>query len=133
MTNNSILDFPQTDIYIIDQIMRGRIKSGMRILDAACGGGRNIPILLHLGCDVTAFDAHQSAVAQCTNLYPEISVQQCDLHDFHSDPVFDMVIANAVFHFAPNYESFIQWANTLWNSLAPNGIFFARLSTTISL
>jgi 2-polyprenyl-3-methyl-5-hydroxy-6-metoxy-1,4-benzoquinol methylase len=33
--------FGQLDIYWFDQLLRGRIVPGMRILDAGCGFGRN--------------------------------------------------------------------------------------------
>jgi len=31
--------FGQIDIYLFDQILKGRIAPGMRILDAGCGSG----------------------------------------------------------------------------------------------
>ena len=30
------------DIYLLDQILRGRIGPGDRVLDAGCGSGRNL-------------------------------------------------------------------------------------------
>jgi len=41
--------FGQIDIYLFDQILRGNISPGMRVLDAGCGGGRNIQYLLREG------------------------------------------------------------------------------------
>ncbi len=38
--------FGQIDIYVFDQILRGNIAPGMRILDAGCGYGRNLVYLL---------------------------------------------------------------------------------------
>ena len=34
--------FGQIDIYLFDQILRGNILPAMRVVDAGCGGGRNI-------------------------------------------------------------------------------------------
>ncbi|MEO7674716.1 MAG: class I SAM-dependent methyltransferase, partial [Pyrinomonadaceae bacterium] len=34
--------FGDIDIYLFDQIQKGRFAPGMQILDAGCGGGRNI-------------------------------------------------------------------------------------------
>ena len=34
--------FGQIDIYVFDQLLRGRIVPGMRVLDAGCGDGRNL-------------------------------------------------------------------------------------------
>lgn len=41
--------FGQIDIYLFDQLLRGRIGPGMRILDAGCGNGRNLLYLLQPG------------------------------------------------------------------------------------
>jgi tellurite methyltransferase len=38
--------FGSIDIYLFDQLLRGRIAPGMRILDAGCGSGRNLVYLL---------------------------------------------------------------------------------------
>lgn len=32
----------KVDIYVIDQILKGRYQNGQSILDAGCGGGRNL-------------------------------------------------------------------------------------------
>ena len=38
--------FGQIDIYLFDQLLRGRIPPGSRILDAGCGSGRNLVYFL---------------------------------------------------------------------------------------
>ena len=38
--------FGPIDIYLFDQLLRGRIVPGMRIFDAGCGSGRNLVYLL---------------------------------------------------------------------------------------
>ncbi len=38
--------FGSIDIYVFDQLLRGRIAPGMRVFDAGCGGGRNLVYLL---------------------------------------------------------------------------------------
>jgi hypothetical protein len=42
----------QIDIYLFDQILRGNIMPGMRVLDAGCGPGRNLVYLLREGYEV---------------------------------------------------------------------------------
>src|SRR5215470_16905773 len=54
--------FGQIDIYLFDQLLKGRITPGMRILDAGCGGGRNIHYFLRQGYEVYAADADPEAV-----------------------------------------------------------------------
>ena len=51
------------DIYLFDQLLRGRITPGMRVLDAGCGAGRNIVYLLHAGFEVFAATPARSAIA----------------------------------------------------------------------
>src|SRR5690349_19430144 len=55
--------FGQIDIYVFDQLLRGRIRPGMRILDAGCGFGRNLVYLLREGYEVFGVDQDQRAVA----------------------------------------------------------------------
>src|ERR1700722_3261042 len=54
--------FGQIDIYLFDQLLKGRISSGMRILDAGCGSGRNIVYFLREGYEVYAVDPDPRAV-----------------------------------------------------------------------
>ncbi len=56
--------FDDIDIYLFDQLLRGRIAPGMRVLDAGCGRGRNLVYLLRAGFDVSAVDADPEAVAE---------------------------------------------------------------------
>jgi cyclopropane fatty-acyl-phospholipid synthase-like methyltransferase len=60
--------FGQIDIYVFDQILRGNIAAGMRVLDAGCGYGRNLVHLLREGCEVFALDADAQAVAHVRKL-----------------------------------------------------------------
>ena len=55
--------FGQIDIYLFDQILRGNIAPGMRVVDAGCGGGRNIQYLLREGYEVFGVDVSAEAVA----------------------------------------------------------------------
>ena len=60
--------FGSIDIYLFDQLLRGRLQPGMRVLDAGCGSGRNIHYLLRAGFEVHAVDADPAAVAAVRNL-----------------------------------------------------------------
>src|SRR3984885_2362330 len=64
MTNPTTLaeQFGQIDIYLFDQLLRGRIAPGMRICDAGCGHGRNLVYLLREGYEVFGVDADSRAV-----------------------------------------------------------------------
>jgi tellurite methyltransferase len=60
--------FGNIDIYVFDQLLRGRIAPGMRVFDAGCGGGRNLVYLLRNGYDVAGNDADANAIAQVRTL-----------------------------------------------------------------
>src|SRR5579871_6785489 len=55
--------FGQIDIYLFDQLLKGRIAPGMRILDAGCGTGRNIVYFLREGYDVCGADLDPESIA----------------------------------------------------------------------
>ena len=56
-------EFGAIDIYLFDQLLRGRIRPGMRIFDAGCGYGRNLVYLLREGYDVFGVDNDPAAIA----------------------------------------------------------------------
>jgi hypothetical protein len=60
-------EFGEIDIYLFDQLHRGRITSGMTVLDAGCGHGRNLVYLMRRGFDISATDSRDrgSSPARC--------------------------------------------------------------------
>ena len=68
--------FGEIDVYLFDQLLRGRIKPGMRVLDAGCGGGRNLIYLLQQGFDVFATDADPAAVRHVQRLGASLAPAQ---------------------------------------------------------
>jgi len=60
--------FGNIDIYLFDQLLRGRIAPGMRVLDAGCGGGRNLVYLLREDFDVFGVDASAGAIVEVRQL-----------------------------------------------------------------
>ena len=45
----------------------------------------------------------------------------------------DVVLSSAVLHFARDLSHFRQMVTEMWRVLAPGGLFFARLATSISI
>jgi 2-polyprenyl-3-methyl-5-hydroxy-6-metoxy-1,4-benzoquinol methylase len=130
--------FGDIDIYLFDQLLRGRIVPGLRILDAGCGGGRNIVYLLRQGYDVSGNDADPKAIAQVRALAQSLAPGRT--HDFRVEAIestsfgdgeFDVVLASAVLHFARDEAHFEAMLRQLWRVLKPGGLFFARLASTI--
>jgi tellurite methyltransferase len=133
-------EFGDIDIYVFDQLLRGRIAPGMRVLDAGCGSGRNLVYLLRQGYDVCGNDADPAAVAHvhelARRLAPGTSIdvrQEAIEHSSFPDAHADVVLANAVLHFARDHAHFDAMVSALWRVLRPGGLFFARLASTIGI
>src|SRR5687767_16027168 len=56
--------FGGIDIYLFDQLLKGRIVPGMRVLDAGCGAGRNLVYFLRSGYEVFGVDESAPQIAQ---------------------------------------------------------------------
>ena len=129
--------FGQIDIYLFDQLLKGRIAPGMRILDSGCGGGRNLVYLLREGYEVYASDLDAHAVASVRALAPGLPdtnfrVEATEDMSFE-DGCADVVISNTVLHFARDDAHFEAMLRGLWRVLKPGGLFFARLGSTIGM
>jgi len=137
MTNKFQDQFGQIDIYVFDQLLRGRIAPGMRILDAGCGYGRNIVYLLREGYEVFGADADPRAIAAIRRLaapLPEenFRAEQIERMSF-PDAFADVVLCSAVLHFAADDAQFRAVLDGAWRALKPGGLFFARLASTIGI
>jgi len=134
-------EFGQIDIYVFDQILRGNIAKGMRILDAGCGYGRNMVHLLRQGCEIFAMDANPEAVEYVRNLAASVETSlpaenfQVGVIERMSFPnVFaDVVLCNSVLHFARNEDHFKAMLSELWRVLKPGGMLFCRLGSRIGM
>jgi tellurite methyltransferase len=131
-------EFGNIDIYVFDQLLRGRIAPGMRVFDAGCGGGRNLVYLLRNGYEVCGNDADPNAIAKVQALAASIAPDRA--HDFRVEAIedtsfpagdADVVIASAVLHFARDAAHLEAMLRALWRTLKPGGVFFARLASTI--
>jgi SAM-dependent methyltransferase len=133
--------FGQIDIYVFDQILRGNITSGMCVLDAGCGYGRNLVHLLRDGCEVFALDADHNGVEHvrslATILAPQLPEENFRVgaieHMEFPDDFADVVICNSVLHFARDEQQFLAMVEELWRVLRPGGMLFCRLGSRIGM
>ncbi|HEY2431243.1 MAG TPA: class I SAM-dependent methyltransferase [Vicinamibacterales bacterium] len=129
------------DIYLFDQLLRGRFDGRRRILDAGCGAGRNLPYFLAHGYEVFAIDEDPAAVAATKKLaarlaptLPHDNLRQGALHVLPwPDGRMDAVICSAVLHFARDRVHFDRMLDEMWRVLARGGLFFARLASSIGI
>jgi len=133
--------FGQIDIYIFDQILRGNILPGMRVLDAGCGYGRNLVYLLRAGCEVFALDEDAEGVEHVRQLSASLQTG-LPAENFQvgfiekmpfPDGLADVVLCNSVLHFARDEEQFRAMLAELWRVLKPGGMLFSRLGSRIGM
>jgi len=131
----------EIDIYLFDQLLKGRFDRRRRVLDAGCGHGRNLIYFLQRGFDVFAIDADPAAVASTRALAARLNR---DLPGDHiragsldalpwTNESMDAVISSAVLHFVADEDEFARLLTELWRVLARGGLFFARLASSIGI
>src|SRR6185503_1024236 len=111
--------FGGIDIYLFDQLLKGRFDPGMRILDAGCGSGRNLVYFLRKGYEVFGVDQSAAAISQTQRLAAALAphlraenfrVEPVEKMSWESAPVtthihtshgFEFVTSSALIYFAP--------------------------------
>ena len=136
-----VADFGQIDIYLFDQLLRGRIVPGMRIVDAGCGGGRNLVYFFRNGYDIFGVDADPGAIASVRAIAARLAPHLPE-SNFRVEPVEQMtfpdafagvVLGSAVLHFARDDEQFAAMLRQMWRVLKPGGMLFCRLASDIGM
>jgi len=133
--------FGEIDIYLFDQLARGRFDDRRRILDAGCGDGRNLVYFLRHGFDCHGIDRDPSAIAGLRRVAaavaPQLSPERFQIGELDHlpwpDASMSAVICSAVLHFADDEAHFGGMVEELWRVLALDGLLFARLASNIGL
>jgi tellurite methyltransferase len=144
------------DIYLLDQLLRGRIDEGSRIFDAGCGGGRNVKWFMQAGHPVAGVDRDPSAIDEVRAVAARIAssardssptwqraeaeasatshfrVEAIESNTFE-ERSWDVVISSAVLHFARDHEHFRAMLEGSWRLLADQGLLFCRLASRIGM
>ncbi len=133
--------FGHIDIYLFDQLLRGRISRGMRVLDAGCGGGRNLVYFLREGYEVFGADADSLAIDEVRRMAQALA-PGLPASNFRAEPVermsfadgfADVVLSSAVLHFASGDDQFAAMLRGTWRALRPGGMLFSRLASSIGI
>lgn len=130
------------DIHLFAQILEGRVPSGARVFDVGCGGGRNLVWFLREGYSVAGVDPDAVAIARVRDLATSLASSPLSPRGFRVESVedssfpdgcADLVIVNAVLHFARDAGHFERMLDGAWRHLASGGLFFARLASSIGI
>lgn len=133
--------FGNIDIYLFDQLLKGTYNDCKKVLDAGCGGGRNLVYFLQNGYEVHGIDPNPNAINAVQQLAQTLSpatpaenfvIAAAENLPF-DDHYFDLVISSAVLHFAKNPAHFDQMIQSMWRVLKPGGYLFARLASDIGV
>jgi SAM-dependent methyltransferase len=133
--------FGNIDIYLFDQLLRGRIRPGMRIADMGCGGGRNLVYLLRAGYEVFGADADAAAVHAVRRLAAALA-PDLPADNFRVEPIeqttfpdefAEVAISSAVLHFARDAAQFDGLLQGTWRVVKRGGLMFCRLASSIGI
>jgi SAM-dependent methyltransferase len=140
-TTGLAAQFGNIDIYLFDQILRGRILPGMKIFDAGCGFGRNLHYLLGAGYECFGADADPDAIQAVRRLAATL-VPHIPANNFRAEPLArlsfpdefaDVVLSSAVMHFARDDSDFDAMLRGAWRVLKSGGLLFCRLASSIGM
>lgn len=133
--------FGNIDIYLFDQIQKSRFANTKTVIDLGCGGGRNLVYFLQQGFEVYGIDPQPEAIAVVRELSRTLA-QENPMENFQpgtleanpfSPKQFDLVICNAVLHFAQDEAHFDRMLRGAWEAVADQGFLFIRLASDIGI
>jgi ubiquinone/menaquinone biosynthesis C-methylase UbiE len=127
----------RTDIYLADQIMKDRYKSGDVLLDAGCGSGRNLHWFLRNDFVIYAIDADAAAIQELRQTYSMLPSERFRVNGVEQTSFgtnfFDGIISSAVLHFARNTAHFFAMLDEMYRVLKPGGHLFIRMASDIGI
>jgi len=135
--NHSIQEvLGDTDIYLIDQIMKGRYEMKDLILDAGCGHGRNLHWFLQNNISIYGVDQDEMAISSLQSRHPLLAerFQQSAVEKLpFENQYFHHVISSAVLHFARNTQHFHHMIAEMVRVLQSGGSLFIRMTSDIGI
>jgi tellurite methyltransferase len=141
MQNNLQQLYGNIDIYLFDQLLKGRFDDCHKVIDIGCGGGRNLHYFLQNGFEVYGIDPDARAVEHVkqlsTTLAPDntssnFTVATAEQLPYANDS-FDLAICSAILHFANGHAHFDAMLRSVWRVLKSGGYLFARLASDIGI
>ena len=141
MQNKLQQTYGNIDIYLFDQLLKGRYDNSKKVLDVGCGQGRNLFYFLRNGYDVFGIDPNAQAVEAVKELSAALAPDNpldnfvvCSAENLpYDDATFDLIVCSAVLHFAKDGQHFDTMLRAMFRVLKPGGYFFARLASDIGI
>ena len=123
------------DLYLLDQLLKGRITKESKILDAGCGTGRNSRFFIENGYQIKGFDPNEESIVALQKEYPSYKGKYVvsDIESFKGRDGYDFVICNAVLHFAESHRHFRTMIDGLSSCLNPTGVLFIRMTSEFAV
>lgn len=138
MSNADVLSIlGNTDIYLVDQIMKGRYNTGDVVLDAGCGRGRNLHWFLRNGFAIYGVDSDPDAIQDLLEREPLFPRDRFHISTVQEMPFdnqfFDSIISSAVLHFAESKVHFFGMMDEMCRVLKKGGSLFIRMTSDIGI
>ena len=122
--------FGEIDIYLFDQLVKGRFDRRRRVLDAGCGDGRNLVYFLRRGFTCFGVDRDPAAIEDVRRLAaacaPGLPLQNFQVGQIEHLPWEDLsvnaVICSAVLHFASDEAHFGRMLDEMWRLASSIGL-----------
>ena len=128
--------FGNIDIYLFDQILKERYSEGQTILDAGCGGGRNMYWFYHNDYILYTVDRNPEAIDNIKTVFPKYKDNYfvADLTNLpFENNSMDHVINSAVLHFAESTAQFLKMFSELVRVLRPGGSLLIRMTSDVGI
>ena len=128
------------DIYLLDQLLKGTYNGCETVLDVGCGSGRNLVYLARMGKTISGIDRNDETaqlalknISSIPNSKIGVFTQAEADHLPFENESFDLVIANAMLHFAKDEAHFNAILDECFRVLKPGGYFFCRTASDIGI
>ena len=124
--------FGDMDLFLIDQVLKGRLNNSMNVLDVGFGLGRNLVHFIQEGYHVYGIDKDKSAVDffkaslsqnQILQLKENFKVGHADNLNYPQE-AFSLVICSRVLHLLGSREEFSKSICEIHRVLKKKGIFY---------
>lgn len=129
------------DLYLLDQLLKGRFNPSMKILDAGCGEGRNLVYFLQNNYEVAGIDSNPGAIKMlqfvARSLNPSLGTENFIEGKIeampYQDEEFDVLICSAVLHFAEDHQHFESMLKEISRVTKKQGLIFIRTASSIGI